>query len=573
MTPISNSSDSRGPSPRTPNDMNRSPYTRGPPQSSRLMSPPSPEILSSNLDNAFPPFPTKKPLPPALKGSNFAREMYAEADSMFAPKSAGLMGTGHLLQRMNSIAPGPFDPKSATGSRKLKPAPAMEALHSARSDGASTQTTSSMSSTHSRSSTLSSIRGPLSGSLKGMPKIERLNGYGGFGPPSQQDDRSQREPLGRAQTFPTENTPTAEAVRPPDNDQNYESSYRDRSVGHDDTDSASPRYVDSSIVSSSSNRIEESATVTPAHYRQQLDIDYSIGNPYHTPNLSSSSHGSEVSVPSLVSSNSSPYSEFSIQGDKLSEVSTNTSYDAAYRTHMPQSIVQTSPQKQSTRNFSDAKPRDQYAKGLQPPKFDMSPSSSPIDPAIQMGRPSPVPPRFDSRCEPGPLKRATTEPAPRRPNTAKGNCKGCGEAIKGRSVSSADGRLTGRYHKPCFVCKTCKEPFSTTTFYVLDDSPYCERHYHQLNGSMCKTCDRGIEGQYLQTERGTKHHPKCLTCDDCKVVLRDDYFEMGDRIYCERDAIRRSRPQGGRGMLGANSNLGVNGSSRMERRTTRLMMI
>ena len=82
----------------------------------------------------------------------------------------------------------------------------------------------------------------------------------------------------------------------------------------------------------------------------------------------------------------------------------------------------------------------------------------------------------------------------------------------GKSVSSADGRLTGRYHKPCFVCKTCKEPFQTTDFYVMNNHPYCGRHYHQLNGSLCKTCDQGIEGQYLETELKQKFHPHCFTC-------------------------------------------------------------
>ena len=47
----------------------------------------------------------------------------------------------------------------------------------------------------------------------------------------------------------------------------------------------------------------------------------------------------------------------------------------------------------------------------------------------------------------------TTEDEPphgRRPSTAsKGTCRGCGETIRGKSVSSADGRLTGRYHKQC----------------------------------------------------------------------------------------------------------------------------
>ncbi|KAH8694867.1 hypothetical protein BGW36DRAFT_299262 [Talaromyces proteolyticus] len=132
-----------------------------------------------------------------------------------------------------------------------------------------------------------------------------------------------------------------------------------------------------------------------------------------------------------------------------------------------------------------------------------------------------------------------------RPPTAGGQkrrCRGCGQGITGKSVSSADGRLTGRYHKACFVCFTCRSPFQTADFYVLDDHPYCAQHYHELNGSTCGTCRQGIEGQYLESQGpGSNHqkfHPDCLTCRTCRVVLRGDYFEWNGSVYCERDARR-----------------------------------
>lgn len=165
------------------------------------------------------------------------------------------------------------------------------------------------------------------------------------------------------------------------------------------------------------------------------------------------------------------------------------------------------------------------------------------DPAIQE-------PRARNVSQPPPPP-PTAAPAARRPSHAngharqpsqgrtRGNCKSCGEAITGKSISSADGRLTGRYHKACFVCATCREPFAGTTFYVLGDKPYCERHYHALNGSLCGTCDRGIEGQYLEEDGGRKHHIGCFRCRDCGVVLRDGYFDVNGEAFCERDAVRR----------------------------------
>ncbi|KAL0467203.1 hypothetical protein QR685DRAFT_79639 [Neurospora intermedia] len=137
-------------------------------------------------------------------------------------------------------------------------------------------------------------------------------------------------------------------------------------------------------------------------------------------------------------------------------------------------------------------------------------------------------------------ERATSQPRQAPPATSsRGDCKGCNLPITGKSISSADGRLTGRYHKACFVCSKCRQPFSSATFYVHQDRPYCERHYHELNGSLCGSCDNGIEGQYLEDERRRKHHVGCFRCGDCKLVLKDGYFEVNGKAYCEKDAWRR----------------------------------
>ncbi|KEF51412.1 uncharacterized protein A1O9_12561 [Exophiala aquamarina CBS 119918] len=127
----------------------------------------------------------------------------------------------------------------------------------------------------------------------------------------------------------------------------------------------------------------------------------------------------------------------------------------------------------------------------------------------------------------------------------KGICRGCSDIIHAtqKSVSSADGRLSGRYHKECFVCWTCKSAFPTAEFYVHSDHPYCAHHYHELENSLCATCGKGIEGLYMETHnvagRGKeKHHPECLKCTTCKVRLDHDYFELSGKVYCERDAFR-----------------------------------
>ncbi len=140
-------------------------------------------------------------------------------------------------------------------------------------------------------------------------------------------------------------------------------------------------------------------------------------------------------------------------------------------------------------------------------------------------------------------RRARSRSRGRDPNgvPSRGICKACRDPISGKSISSADGQLTGRYHKACFVCTTCAKPFSTSTFYVFDDKPYCEHHYHEVNGSLCGSCGDGIEGQYLADEADKKYHSECFICTDCGDVLRDGYFEVGGKPYCEKDAWKRTQ--------------------------------
>ncbi|KAJ5807937.1 hypothetical protein N7474_009206 [Penicillium riverlandense] len=189
---------------------------------------------------------------------------------------------------------------------------------------------------------------------------------------------------------------------------------------------------------------------------------------------------------------------------------------------------------------------------------------SPTDPAIGQGSLAlvsdrPARTKTPVQAPPSPLRppqRSATTPIPpstspiARPPTrsatrSKGKCKGCNEEITGKSISSSDGRLTGRYHRGCFVCFECHSPFQTADFYVLNNRPYCAQHYHERNGSLCSTCHTGIEGQYLETielSQGRsdrrRFHPECLQCRTCRVMLNGDYFEWNGQVYCERDAQR-----------------------------------
>ncbi|KAG0307162.1 hypothetical protein BGZ98_000916 [Dissophora globulifera] len=122
-------------------------------------------------------------------------------------------------------------------------------------------------------------------------------------------------------------------------------------------------------------------------------------------------------------------------------------------------------------------------------------------------------------------------------------CRGCGEPVEKEAVCAQDGKLEGKWHAGCFGCQTCRRPFPDKSFYVYGNAPYCRRHYHKLNNSLCKSCDEPIEGPCAQTMEGWRFHPGCFSCVQCKTPLTDIYYNFENQAYCEKDimVIQRTR--------------------------------
>ncbi|KAF9112897.1 hypothetical protein BGX27_002604 [Mortierella sp. AM989] len=122
-------------------------------------------------------------------------------------------------------------------------------------------------------------------------------------------------------------------------------------------------------------------------------------------------------------------------------------------------------------------------------------------------------------------------------------CRACGLPVEKEAVCAQDGKLQGKWHAACFGCQTCRKPFPDKSFYVFGDAPYCRRHYHKLNNSLCKGCDQPIEGPCAQTMEGWRFHPDCFSCVECKTPLTDIYYNFENQAYCEKDimVIQRTR--------------------------------
>lgn len=473
--------------------------------------------------------------PPSATVQSSSLDQNDFENQSFAPLSPRYNGPGSVLQRMNTIVPGPFQ----LGSK----ADFLQSRH---------KKTSSMSSSKdftypsiARGSPSHSQRPSTSGSIKASKPFhssisERRRDRDGSRsfhlPPipthlesshqttpiekSSQENRSNTYLLNKSSNVKLdESTPSSEKLSQPSLHVTKPSIAIDSAMGPPpETGNAE------TIKSSGSNeaRNYRLGNSPPASISSQ-PLDSKVDSQSHTPTDSVASHYSSGSDSRRSgSSTSTPPQSGSPQRQKrgpfdrdpISSLNTDISLTKELSTAARDAAL---PHRIAPPKFN----RPTYSRSID--EIGKSASGSTAIRSIQSGRPlvtspdsyfSPQLPLQTETFDPSvPLLKTAPTPSTRRPKKAsKGNCKGCKEPIHGKSVSSADGRLTGRYHKQCFVCNTCREPFQTADFYILDDQPYCERHYHLLNNSVCTHCDQGIEGQYLETELKQKFHPKCFTC-------------------------------------------------------------
>ncbi|KAH7067293.1 hypothetical protein BKA63DRAFT_495144 [Paraphoma chrysanthemicola] len=603
--------------PKSPFKMNRSVTT---PVPRRRIGPPSPS-LTSNLDCAFPPFPSKRSATPQSARPQTRdrlepaqQQRYAEPSPLFAPLSPRIDGGNNVAKRMDSIAPGPFDgradrrPSTSSAPKTPKEEETVYGHRrtgtqgSTRSFGSFSKQRSSLASTTSRASAYST----RSVGLPAHPKL----GANGAAPPPLPSSSERNEGIDAFLDRLQKESMKPSTIR---KDSGSEGPSRQDSQAKKTPPSRPRRPSSSDLLSDDMNELQplvfvprptntfptrDQSTGSPAETEQQRNAapravqapplapptfrnDTPL-NPLHTPSDSGLSDDSYTSsgFRSVASSRSSPPGSEAGHSREASKLSRSEYIDETVeRTASPDSYA-----KSRAPPLHIEKPRSLEAfpqQNMQTPARQPFSANyvdipeSPMDPAIQLGI------AFDRRPkQPGPADPANSNPertlskrAPdamarrqdSRPAT-KGKCRGCSEPIIGKSVKDSSGRLTGRYHKQCFVCRTCSDPFPTAEFYVFDNSPYCERHYHELNGSICASCNRGIEGQYLETDARRKFHPRCFTCSTCRIVLRDDYYEVGGQKYCDRHAQSAAAP--------SQNLLGPGGyRPRMEKRRTRLMMM
>jgi len=464
-------------------------------------SPRSAQVLASNIPP--PPSPTVNITPAPLRPSDRSRTFPSDGQGRTGPAASA------------STARRPSEPSSANSSAANSASSTYSATTSAASSTSSHprrpshpaanrplheigSTSSYKASRNGPSRSTSPIRNdtgasaPRSGSRAGERTDPRLNGAPPVPPATRAEEFSVENPYHAPTASTSSNESSGSGVisgssrsSPPLSEMSYRPRRKPSDTPHSESVSSTPQIPNISLVSppksSHTGRGPSKSFSRPTYARPVVppsaETPESPMDPAFQPSQFSPS-----------SPLNKPHSVPRPERGEGSENVRNQNASLALRSHPPQAAP---PQK-------------------------IAPKMDPVGPSPPQGPHSNMAATTSSRAQTptAPVLQRPDVPTPaRRPTTAnKGQCRGCGELIQGKSVSSADGRLTGRYHKQCFVCKTCKEPFQTADFYVLNNNPYCARHYHTLNDSLCKTCDRGIEGQYLETEVKQKFHPHCFTC-------------------------------------------------------------
>ncbi|GAP84673.2 putative LIM domain-containing protein [Rosellinia necatrix] len=551
LTPISASTGSQAISPKTP-------------MHGRLG-------VGSAADDAFSPAIAGSPRRPGGYGGFSAEPESEEGEAAYG--TSPNKQASNLLTRMNSIAPGPFEVSQTqlTAKSAFPRSLSRDGSVDLGDDAAR------LGSSIDRPGTAASGSSFTSGSIS-LPKMPRKNGYGGFGPPQKEGESGTQPPAfaKRSETFPDQllksnenelqvdgpiRAPSAPGLRPDrprrPSHQNGErppmTSERKHRPSYGIRDTSRPPPPRTSLIRPTTRDGSQNLSIN-------LADEFGAGNPYHSPSISQSSSNSgfsQISQTSHTTSNTSPARSVGSRSDPRRP--SDTEGLNALMEDLQKSIIGGPPASPMTKSAPIPMPGPRKD-SLKPAPQRIPSQNLRLDPAVQPGRDiraeSPISPksfpnpdRLDTPLQEGQsrmrsLTASTVSSSshnrqPSRNPRPRGNCKACQEPITGKSIASADGRLTGRYHKACFVCATCKEPFTSATFYVHEDRPYCEQHYHKLNGSLCGSCNRGIEGQYLEDEVPQKYHPGCFRCGDCGVVLRDGYFDVNGKSYCERDAWRR----------------------------------
>ncbi|GFR86260.1 LIM and senescent cell antigen-like-containing domain protein 1 [Elysia marginata] len=128
-------------------------------------------------------------------------------------------------------------------------------------------------------------------------------------------------------------------------------------------------------------------------------------------------------------------------------------------------------------------------------------------------------------------------------NMSLGNavCERCGEGFSmDEEIINCNGKV---WHKECFVCAQCFQPFPEGRFFEFEGRKYCEHDFCVLFAPSCARCGEFISGRVIKA-MNSSWHPECFRCFICAKVLADEGFVKNQgRALC-RDCNANEKAKG-----------------------------
>ncbi|KAL0092974.1 hypothetical protein J3Q64DRAFT_1633600 [Phycomyces blakesleeanus] len=118
-------------------------------------------------------------------------------------------------------------------------------------------------------------------------------------------------------------------------------------------------------------------------------------------------------------------------------------------------------------------------------------------------------------------------------------CDYCGTPIEEKAIRA----LGKTYHEGHFFCRQCGKTFDeSSAFMVYDGHPYCEKDYLEKFGHKCMGCGEYITGEFIGA-LGGDWHKECFVCAECgKAFTSATFFVRNNRPYCDQHQRTTATP-------------------------------
>eukprot|EP01111_Echinosteliopsis_oligospora_P007506 TRINITY_DN2268_c0_g1_i2.p1 TRINITY_DN2268_c0_g1~~TRINITY_DN2268_c0_g1_i2.p1 ORF type:complete len:979 (-),score=246.51 TRINITY_DN2268_c0_g1_i2:41-2977(-) len=120
-------------------------------------------------------------------------------------------------------------------------------------------------------------------------------------------------------------------------------------------------------------------------------------------------------------------------------------------------------------------------------------------------------------------------------STHSTSCPGCSLPVSTELVDRiiAMGTI---WHKKCFVCSQCKNPFPDNRYYIRNDQGYCESCDCAVRLSLlpsCVGCMLPIEDTEMTEALGGMWHLQCFACAHCATPINGSFASKHGKVYCK----------------------------------------